>query len=157
MRNLLNVHQRIHGVHSKERPYVCDIEGCDRSYPYEINFKRQKSRSHGIYSKKFDCSFCNRIFHRKNSCEYTQNLIRKGNKWLNKKELVWIKRNWAQFLYIYIKKNTSLLTIFRFKIFSTANSGISSFSLFMLKKSEFGILPLVHSVTSELRKSEYGV
>lgn len=49
-------------THTGEKPYKCDIDGCNRAYGYQIDLQRHKFGAHGIYHKKFPCSICERIY-----------------------------------------------------------------------------------------------
>lgn len=55
----LRVHQR---VHTREKPYKCTVHQCDRAYAHEIDLKRHKYGTHGIYTKKHTCPTCGRVF-----------------------------------------------------------------------------------------------
>lgn len=49
-------------IHSGLKPYKCSIENCDRSYMYKIDFKRHLYSAHGIYTKKYVCSICEKVY-----------------------------------------------------------------------------------------------
>lgn len=58
--SLLSNHTR---YHSNQKNYKCDQEGCEKAYAYDIDLKRHKYGTHGIWWKKFPCPICeNRIF-----------------------------------------------------------------------------------------------
>lgn len=58
-RSLLVSHQR---VHTGEKPYKCTQEDCDRAFAYKIDMKRHLWGQHKIYTKKFECPMCQKIF-----------------------------------------------------------------------------------------------
>lgn len=49
-------------VHTGIKPYICSEEGCDRAYAYRIDLKRHLWGQHQIYTKKFPCEICGRVF-----------------------------------------------------------------------------------------------
>lgn len=51
-----------HRVHTGEKPCKCRIEGCDRAYMYIVDLKRHLYSAHGIYTKKFECNVCGKIY-----------------------------------------------------------------------------------------------
>lgn len=58
--SLLSNHTR---YHSNQKKYKCDQEGCEKAYAYDIDLKRHKYGTHGIWWKKFPCPICeNRVF-----------------------------------------------------------------------------------------------
>lgn len=58
-RTHLIVHMRIHSGH---KPYKCSVEGCERKYAHGIDLKRHLYGAHRIYTKKFECQICSRIY-----------------------------------------------------------------------------------------------
>lgn len=48
--------------HTGEKPFKCTEDGCDRKFAYNIDFKRHKFSAHGIYTKKYPCTICSKIF-----------------------------------------------------------------------------------------------
>lgn len=55
----LRLHRR---VHTGEKPYKCAIEGCEKTYMYEIDLKRHKFSAHGIWTKKHPCQVCGKVY-----------------------------------------------------------------------------------------------
>lgn len=49
-------------VHTGEKPCKCKIEGCSASYMYRVDLKRHLYSAHGIYTKKFECQICQKVF-----------------------------------------------------------------------------------------------
>lgn len=58
-RSLLDTHKRIHTGY---KPYKCSIEGCERTYAHSIDLKRHLWGQHRIYTKKYECPICSKIF-----------------------------------------------------------------------------------------------
>lgn len=56
---LLLVHSRVHTGH---KPYKCDASGCGRTFAHGVDMKRHRYREHGIFTKKYECSICSKVF-----------------------------------------------------------------------------------------------
>lgn len=48
--------------HTGEKPFKCSEDGCDRQFAYAIDFKRHKFKVHGIFTNKFTCPICSKVF-----------------------------------------------------------------------------------------------
>lgn len=55
----LQSHKR---THSGVKPHICTVKGCDRAYVYGVDLKRHLWGQHRIYTKKFECQICQKIF-----------------------------------------------------------------------------------------------
>lgn len=55
----LQTHKR---MHSGVKPHICTVKGCDRAYVYGVDLKRHLWGQHRIYTKKFECQICQKIF-----------------------------------------------------------------------------------------------
>lgn len=49
-------------THTGEKPFKCPETGCDREFAYATDFRRHKFKAHGIYTNKFPCPICSKIF-----------------------------------------------------------------------------------------------
>ncbi|XP_055296414.1 zinc finger protein 557-like [Sitodiplosis mosellana] len=49
-------------THAGGKRVQCEVEGCGRQFTFEIDLRRHKYRSHGIFIKKYSCSICSEIF-----------------------------------------------------------------------------------------------
>lgn len=58
-RSHLRVHMR---MHSGDKPYKCSVEGCGRTYAHGIDLKRHLYGQHKIYTKKFECRICAKVY-----------------------------------------------------------------------------------------------
>ncbi|RTG88088.1 uncharacterized protein DC041_0000959 [Schistosoma bovis] len=54
-------------VHNPRKPYVCDIEGCDRAFRTPKYLKNHRDEFHRIHPKNYACPVeqCDLVFHRK--------------------------------------------------------------------------------------------
>ncbi|CAH8589444.1 unnamed protein product [Schistosoma rodhaini] len=54
-------------VHNPRKPYVCDIEGCDRAFRTPKYLKNHRDEFHRIHPKNYSCPVeqCDLVFHRK--------------------------------------------------------------------------------------------
>lgn len=58
-RTHLIVHMRIH---TGAKPYKCTVEDCGRTYAHGIDLKRHLYGAHRIYTKKFECRICAKVY-----------------------------------------------------------------------------------------------
>lgn len=59
-KNYLRKH--IRSVHSRERPFVCNVDGCEWTFAYQQCFKRHQARRHGMVRNRNACPICSKEF-----------------------------------------------------------------------------------------------
>lgn len=59
-KNYLRKHVR--SVHSQERPFVCNVDGCEWAFSYQQCLKRHQARRHGMITNRNACPICSKEF-----------------------------------------------------------------------------------------------
>lgn len=59
-KNYLRKHMR--SVHSQERPFSCNIDGCEWTFAYSQCLKRHQARRHGMVTNRNACPICSKEF-----------------------------------------------------------------------------------------------
>lgn len=54
--------KHIMGVHSGERPFACEIDGCEWRFSYLPCLKRHQARLHGLVNNPHECPICGKCF-----------------------------------------------------------------------------------------------
>lgn len=59
-KNYLRKHIRY--VHGNERPFACEIDGCEWRFKYQPCLKRHQARRHGLVNNRNECPICGKEF-----------------------------------------------------------------------------------------------
>lgn len=59
-KNYLRKHIRT--VHSRERPFSCNVDGCEWTFAYQQCLKRHQARRHGMVTNRNACPICSKEF-----------------------------------------------------------------------------------------------
>lgn len=60
--NNFSLKKHIKAIHNKERPFICNIDGCKWTFAQQSPFARHQARRHGMVKNRNPCPICSKEF-----------------------------------------------------------------------------------------------